>query len=254
MYLDFVDDEELEIDGLGNGYFTPDISRIIKLVGVDVARDINRMIEMRPLPIQMAVWSRVSEALGELNGSIDDSQGKAFVDHNLAMLQGGDRFEVIPSQSWTYPDGYSQTGNYYEFSRGRSFYTFGVVMLKYVYDVEDGVPYCLIDHVQGIRQSDYDLENDNFFKTNPLERMAEHVIRGSIPLLDGGWKLALKVDEALPMLRRESSFSLGVRDRFFESKPKQILATGSDMPGVALPRKLYELNPNRRRVKEILGS
>jgi hypothetical protein len=246
MYLDFTDGERLDGVGAFDSEFPREVSVVISQIGIGVARDIDRMIGMRPLPIQEAVWSRISEVMEEFNGLLDPLQLLAFVDHNLAMLQDGDGFGVIPSRSWTYPDGYTQYGHYSEFARGRSFNTFGVVMLKYVYDERGKAPYCLIDHVQGIRQSDYDIANDGFFKTNPLERMAEHVIRGSIPLLEGGWKLALKVDESL--------FSLGVRDRFFESKPQQVLARGSDMPGVALPRNLYELNPNRKRVKEILGA
>lgn len=251
MYLDFTDGGMSDVDGLGDDECSPDISRVISLLGLAIARDISRMVERRPLPIQEAVWDRVAATMEELDGSLEYEQKKAFVDHNFAMLQGGDGFDVIPGQSWTYPDGYSQSGNYYEFSRGCD--TFGVVMVKYIYDVEANVPYCLIDHVQGIRQPDYDLEHDPFFKSNPLERMAEYVIKNSKPLLDGGWKLALKVEEALPILRRDSPFSFGVRDRFFESKPKEVLAKGVDMPGVALPRKLYELNPKRKRVQQILG-
>ncbi len=253
MYLELTDSGMSDVECLFNGKSSPDSSLVVDLLGLKVVRDINRVVEMRPLPIQRAVWDRIITTIEGLDDYLDGEQKKSFVDHNLSMLRGEESFDVIPGQSWTYPDGYSQRGNYYEFSRG-GYDTFGVVMLKYIYDIEANVPYCLIDHVQGVRQSDYDLKHDPFFVTNPLERMAEYVIRNSIPLLDGGWKLALKVEEALPMLKRDSPFSFGVRDRFFWSKPKEILAKGLERPGVALPNKLNELNPDRKRVKQILGT
>lgn len=265
MYLELIDKE---ITAGGFDYLNDDrefgweIDKVIELMGVEVAREIDLVLATRSLPVQQAIWSRIAQVLAELDRFIDGEQKRAFIEHNFAMLRGDNGVAVDPCSLWTYPDGYTQYGNYHEFYRGASqrvlfmghVDTLGVVMLKYIYDVEAKVPYCLIDHVQGVRQSEDDISRDPFFEINPLERMAEHVIRGAIPLLNGGWKLALKADDTFPMLKRDSPFSFGVRDRFFESKPKKISAKGADMPGVALPSKLYELNPNRRRVKEILGA
>ena len=213
-------------------------------------REIERSVEMENANVQAAVWTRVARTLRTMSDDFKEPERKSLVDHTLAMMDGGLDFQVIPRQSWIYPDGHRREGDFYMFARGPVY--FGEVMLKYAYDVQAQKPYCLIDHIQGIQQEEYP-DPKSFFGVNVLEGMAAYVIEKSRGLIDDGWWLALK-SETLPMSRMAAPYSKGVKDRFFDSKPRDVELKSTTLPGVALRSVIYDLNPNRKRVREILGS
>ncbi|MCX6735055.1 MAG: hypothetical protein NTZ25_04090 [Candidatus Peregrinibacteria bacterium] len=213
-------------------------------------REIERSVEMENAKVQAAVWTRVARTLRTMSDDFKEPERKALVDHTLGMMAGGPNFQVIPRQSWIYPDGHRREGDFYMFARGPVY--FGEVMLKYAYDVQAEKPYCLIDHIQGIQQDEYP-DPKSFFGVNVLEGMAAYVIEKSRGLLDDGWWLALK-SETLPMSRMSAPYSMGVKDRFFDPKPREVELKSATLPGIALKTDIYDLNPNRKRVKEILGS
>lgn len=215
-----------------------------------VIRDIERSTEMESDKVQAAVWTRVARTLRTMSDDFKEPERKSLVDHTLAMMGGGLDFQVIPRQSWIYPDGHRREGDFYMFARGPVY--FGEVMLKYAYDVQARKPYCLIDHIQGIQQNEYP-DTKGFFGVNVLEGMASYVIEKSRGLIDDGWWLALKA-ETLPMSRMAAPYSKGVKDRFFDSKSRDVELKSTTLPGVALRTSIYDLNPNRRRVQELLGN
>lgn len=216
----------------------------------ETIRKIESSTERESAKVQAAVWTRVARTLRTMSDDFQEPERKALVDHTLAMMGGGPDFQVIPRQSWIYPDGHRREGDFYMFARGPVY--FGEVMLKYAYDVRNQKPYCLIDHVQGIQQDQHP-DPKSFFGVNVLEGMAAYVIEKSKGLIDDGWWLALKA-EKLPMSGKSAPYSMGVKDRFFDSKPRDAELKSTTLPGVALRSVIYDLNPNRKRVREILGS
>ncbi|MDP2642466.1 MAG: hypothetical protein Q8P62_01325 [Candidatus Peregrinibacteria bacterium] len=248
----------MDIGGLGDGYigkYDADplekyAQTVEELKGVKTVREINRMVETEPLEAQVAIWRRISDTLGCMSESFSGRDQDSFIEHSLAMMQGGPNFQVTPSQSWIYRDEYRQSGNYYIFSRGG--HDFGVVMLKYAFDVGEEVPYCVIDHIQGVRRGS-DSNHGPVFPCNVLEGIASYVVEKSRVLIENGWKIALKFDGSDCIWEGEPVRSLGVRDRFFDSKRKEIRIKSSDGPNTPLRQYVHDLNPRRKRVREILG-